>query len=181
MRSENYLVKYIEDEMVLSEIGLAARDCWTDLPAHFSYIELDEFVVMPNHVHGVIIILDNLEEQNITRRRGVQLNAPTNSGYIKFPTRNYHSQISPVKKTLGVIVRTYKAAVTSWCRNNGYEWFQWQRNYYDHIIRNEKSLKNIRKYIATNAQRWKLDKENLLRTGNDDFDQYLISLHRDIT
>ncbi|MBI3787299.1 MAG: hypothetical protein HY276_03490 [Ignavibacteriales bacterium] len=91
------------------------------------------------------------------------------------PTSNYYSQISPTKKTLGVIIRTYKAAVTTWCRNNSYGWFQWQRNYHDHVIRNEKSLNNFRRYIATNPQQWHLDQENLLRTGNDNFDQYLIT------
>lgn len=108
----------INENMVLSKIGFASQNCWTDLPTHFSDIELDEFVVMPNHIHGIVVILDNLKEQNVAKRRGVQLNAPT-SNFQAFnieshiPTNNYYSQISPVKKTLGVIIRTYKVAVTS--------------------------------------------------------------------
>jgi REP element-mobilizing transposase RayT len=65
-----------------------------------------------------------------------------------------------MSKSLGSIIRTYKSAVTHWCRNNGYEHFKWQRNYYERIIRDENELRAIREYIAKNPLKWESDKEN---------------------
>ncbi|MFI5252017.1 MAG: hypothetical protein ACHQQQ_06235 [Bacteroidota bacterium] len=70
------------------------------------------------------------------------------------PTKSF---ISPSKGTLGIIIRTFEAAVTTWCRNNGHEDFAWQRNYYEHIIRSEKDLSVIRNYIIQNPLKWTLD------------------------
>ncbi len=65
--------------------------------------------------------------------------------------------MSPKRGRLGVIVRTFKAAVSTECRRHGIEGFGWQRNYYEHIVRNEESLREIREYIANNPLRWELD------------------------
>jgi len=72
-------------------------------------------------------------------------------------TGNKFSQISPSKGSLGVIIRTFKGAVKKWCNENGFQKFKWQRNYYEHIIRNEKDLYRIRKYISLNPLKWELD------------------------
>jgi putative transposase len=149
----------IDGRMRLGNMGEIAVRCWKDLPKHFGDIELDEFIVMPNHIHGIIIIHDN-------PRRDVQLNIPTG---------NYHSRISPQRGSLGVIIRTYKAAVTTNCRQQGCRDFKWQSRFYDHIIRNEQSLNRVREYISTNAERWPFDKENLLFEGQDSFDHWLNS------
>ena len=122
-----------------------------EIPDHFKHIELDEFVVMPNHIHGIIIINDN--------RRGVRSNAPTEPNNNINP-ENYFSQISPQSGTLGVIIRAYKSSVTRWCRKNNYDQSIWQRNYYEHIIRNDKELYEIRKYIINNPMKWELDNEH---------------------
>ena len=131
-------------------IRIIAERCWLAIPKHFPYVQLDAWVVMPNHVHGVLWIV----------RRGVQLNAPTRG-------------ISPRRGTLSVVVRTYKAAVTTQCRRDGYGYFGWQRNYYEHIVRNEEELNRIREYIFNNPLRWHLDRENPERVGEDDFDRWL--------
>ncbi len=136
----------------LNDIGNIARQCWENIPFHF-HVELDEFIIMPDHMHGIIFILPNddnrrgdphddnrrgVPNQDIRRgvrdqdiRRGVQLNAPTLNAKMNAPTRkdNYYSNISPQKKSLSVIVRTYKAAVTTICRENGFHHFRWQENY----------------------------------------------------
>jgi putative transposase len=75
------------------------------------------------------------------------------------------------------MIRTYKAAVTTWCRKSGFTGFQWQASFYDHIIRSEKSLNRIRSYTATNAERWQLDRENPEKIANDQFDNWLRSAH----
>ncbi len=122
-------------------------------------VELDEHVVMPNHVHGIIVIC---------RRRGVQLNAPMTTNAATRNPDNVFSvispHISPHRNTLAVVVRTYKAAVTTLCRRIGRDDFAWQRNYHEHIIRNEEELNRIRQYIQDNPLRWDADRNNPLRS-----------------
>ena len=124
-------------KMVLSPVGRIVYQCWRDIPKHFDSMKLDIFVVMPNHLHGIIVITKDFS-------RGVQLNAPTVNA------SNFYSSISPKQKTLSIIIRTFKAAVTTHCRKSKHHFFQWQRNYYEHIVRNEDGLKIIREYILNN-------------------------------
>ena len=136
-----------EGIVILSTIGRKADKFWQEISAHHGNTQLDEFIVMPNHVHGIIMISDQ-----DTNCRGVLLNAPDRSAgntthssrgvYLSAPT--HHVGISPRKNTLSVIIRTYNATLTNWCRHNGFGHFKWQRNYYEHIIRNEKELSRIR-------------------------------------
>ncbi len=136
----------IRGRVELSPIGHSASEYWLQIPRHFEAVQLDEFVVMPNHMHGILMITQR-------RSRGVKFNAPTRED-------DYYSCISPRKETLAVIVRTYKSAVSRWCRQNGYGDFRWQRNYYEHVIRSDRDLKEIREYIANNPMRWDMDTEN---------------------
>ena len=109
-------------------------------------VALDEWVVMPNHVHGILVVKAS---------RGVQLNAPTTPDSWR-DQDNPFSVMSPRPGTIGVVIRTYKAAVTARCRKADFD-FQWQRNYYDRIVRNEGDLRRIREYIRTNPQSWLAD------------------------
>ncbi len=152
-----------EGIVILSTIGKKADKFWQEISAHHGNTQLDGFIVMPNHVHGIIMISDQ-----DTNSRGVQLNAPDRSAgnpthssrgvYLNAPT--HHVRISPRKNTLSVIIRTYKSALTNWCRKNGFSNFKLQRNYYEHIIRSEKELSRIREYIQNNPINWELDREN---------------------
>jgi putative transposase len=130
----------------LSAIGEIARECWDEIPKHFPMAELDEYIVMPNHIHGIILLNDHGRD---VQSRDVQLNVPT--------------RLSPRKGTLSVIIRTYKAAVTTECRNQGYHRFHWQPRFYDHIIRDGEDIDRIRNYIITNPTRWFLDENNPTR------------------
>ena len=130
-----------------------AIKCWSELPEHFANIELDEWVLMPNHLHGIVIIGD-------ATRKGVQLNAPTKESSInrsESMRSNHYSEISPKTGSLGVIVRTFKAMVTKISRNSGMDFFEWQRGYFDRIIRNDQELERIRTYIVNNPLQWELD------------------------
>ena len=155
-----------DGKMRLSPIGDIVRKFWLESPKHFHNADLDQFIIMPNHIHGIIVLVgDGIE----VKRRGVQLNAPT---------MNYYSQISPRRNTLSVIARTFKGALTKWCKNNCFEYFRWQRNYYDHIVRNEKELNAIREYIIYNPIKWELDRENpLSKNYNIDFDVYFRGIY----
>jgi REP element-mobilizing transposase RayT len=103
---------------------------WDELPKNFPGIELDAFVVMPNHVHGIVVLKD----------AGAMNRVPT----------------------IGEIVRAYKARCTRDinCLRGAQGQLLWQRNYYEHIIRNEFSLQEIREYIANNPAQWANDHEN---------------------
>ncbi len=123
-----------------------AERCWLEIPEHFPCVQLDEWIIMSNHLHAIVII---------EQRRGVQLNAPTTR-----KTANRYSTISPHRNTLSIIVRTFKAAVTTRCHRAGYSYFAWQRNYYEHVIRNEDDLNEIRQYILDNPVKWDVDENN---------------------
>lgn len=113
--------------------------CWNDLPDHYPNVELDEFVVMPNHVHGIIVILDD----TVGATRASPLQGKRNG--------------------LGDIVGSFKSAVTKRINeiNNTPGTPVWQRGYYDHIIHDDRSLTRIHEYIAHNPRRWAPDKQNL--------------------
>ncbi len=143
-----FLGKVEDGKVALSIAGRIAQECWEQIPEHFPNVELDYFVIMPNHIHGVIIINEKKEIQD---SRDVKFNVPTK--------KEYFSQISPKKNSLSTIVRTFKAAVTRECKRKGYNRFCWQSSFYDRIIRNEKELFEIRKYIEYNPLKWEFEKE----------------------
>jgi len=135
------LGKMNNTEVQLSSVGKIAIKFWLEIPKHFDHVQLDEFVLMPNHIHGIIII----------REVGVQ-------NFEPLQKRNRFQKITP--RSIGSIIRAYKSSVKHWCKENDYESFKWQRNYYEHVIRNEDDLRRIREYIVNNPLIWELDSEN---------------------
>ena len=143
--------KIVNGKMVLSEIGEIVQRYWYEIPDHFDNVQLDEFVVMPNHFHGIVIICDS-------RRRDVACNVSTMACNVS--TGNIMSRISPRSNSLSAIIRSFKSAVSNWCHKNGFEFFQWQSRFYERIIRNEKELNFVREYIANNPLKWDVDRNN---------------------
>lgn len=141
------LGKIINGKIRLSKIGEIINKYWLEIPQHFENILLDEWIIMPNHFHGIVVI----ENDHNVPCRGVARNAPTNK----------MSLISPRHGALSTIIRSFKSAVTNQCHKNGYEYFGWQRNYYEHIIQNEFELNKKREYIINNPLKWELDENNL--------------------
>ncbi|HEY9851865.1 MAG TPA: transposase [Leptolyngbyaceae cyanobacterium] len=144
--------KIINGIMQLNIAGATVEAVWHNLPHHFSFIELDAFVIMPNHVHGIIAIG---EPQN-------------NIANNQLLTNQTDSQ-PPVPKgttpgSLGSILQNFKSVstrrVNRFTRNSG---TIWQRNYYEEIIRNEQAYNNIRRYIIENPLNWENDEENLTK------------------
>jgi REP element-mobilizing transposase RayT len=123
-------------KLVLNKFGILAKDEWIRTKEIRQNIDLDYYIIMPNHIHGIIII----------ESRGVMHYATTNE--FKSPSQ-----------TLGSIIRGFKSTVTK--RINRMRSTHgnpiWQRNYYDHIIRNEQDLFRIRKYIQLNPLKWEID------------------------
>jgi len=139
-------------KMELSEIGKIAQKCWEEIPLHFPDAESDEFIVMPNHIHGIIIIKNSSTVGN-KNFCSIPDNAESN---------NYCSAQWQTKwaRSLSSIMRGLKIGVTKWCRNNYFSQFAWQKSYYDHIIRDEESLQKIREYIINNPSQWEQDRNN---------------------
>ncbi len=133
----------VDGEIRLSEMGHMVRDKWKKTQQIRSEIELDQFVIMPNHFHAIIWIHDG---------RGTARRAPTGE-----PT--YEQFGKPVAGSIPTIVRAFKSAVTRQINfhRNTPGMPVWQRNYYEHIIRNEAELNAVRDYIANNPQQWALD------------------------
>ena len=140
------LGEIVNDEMVLSDSGRIVAQEWERTGALRSCATLDEFVVMPNHVHGIIMITDGGSSSV-----GAQRAAPLPPDAIP------RNDVQP--RSLGAIVRGFKSAVTK--RINALRGTPfWQRGYYEHIIRNDRELRAIRQYIADNLLKWALDSEN---------------------
>jgi putative transposase len=157
----------VKEAMVENEYGEVARTCWEEIPHHFQRAELDVFVVMPNHVHGILIIADKIRTSPTSV--GAQHAAPLS-------WRASRPNVSP--GSLGAIIRSFKSATTKRINNLRATPYvpPWQRGYYEHVIRNEDDLRRIREYILTNPLRWELDRENPARQGEDEFDRWLASL-----
>lgn len=128
----------VDEKVVLSEEGKIVKKCWLEIPDHFDNVFLDEFVIMPNHVHGIVIIKQNFV---------------TNVGDADLRPLQDRS-----KMLLSKVIHGYKSSVTRIIRKqlNNCE-FQWQRSFYDHVIRNEKGLEKIREYIQSNPLNWEMD------------------------
>ncbi len=132
----------ISHVMSLSDAGKIANECWLEIPKHFPNTVLHEHIVMPNHVHGIIELVN---EANI----GVENFQPLHE-------RNEFQKMIP--RSIGSIVKGFKIGVTKWFRTNTDVETVWQRNYYEHIIRNEQSYQTISEYIINNPAKWNDDK-----------------------
>ncbi|MBX9256558.1 transposase [Desmonostoc muscorum CCALA 125] len=158
----HFLGDVITGNVQLSTIGEIAQQFWAEIPNHFAYIYTDAYVVMPNHVHGIIAI-DRPQNVETLRPQNVETLRPQNVETLQCNVstqRQFMSDISPKAGSLGAIVRSYKSAVTRWCRKNGFEDFAWQERFYEHIIRADGSLDRIREYIINNPTKWDKDKNN---------------------
>ncbi len=134
-------------EMILNKTGNIAENYWVGIADHFDNVELDEFIVMPNHIHGIIGIIGDK-----TVGRDVACNVSTSDRM---------SNISPKPKSLSTIIRSYKSAVTRSIRKHHNSHFAWQPRFYDHVIRNNHALKNIQTYIQKNPENWEKDQSLL--------------------
>ena len=161
---EWYFGDCVNGNMEYSNIGAMANVFWREIPKHFPSVDLDEYVIMPNHVHGIIVINKPAPANAAVN---ASADAPANATVNAFvETRHGASlprgtrQFGPLqKKSLSLIINQYKGAVKNYCNKNNID-FMWQAGFYDHIIRDEKSLMNIREYIRNNPMKWDLDRNN---------------------
>ena len=171
----------VDERMIPSDSGNVVSEAWNEAARRFPSVELDAFVVMPNHVHGIIFLVGaELAEPtaNYPNDVGAGLALPGTIAPPSPPTG-----AASGAPTLGDVVRVFKSIsaieVNRVLSRSGQP--LWQRNYYDHVIRDEASLLRIREYIATNPLRWQLDRENPDRIGEDDFDRWLDTVDKQST
>ncbi len=130
----------------LNDFGSVVCECWEAIPRHFPNATVDAFVVMPNHVHGVLVI-------NETAHVGATHASPLHAPPLPH---------GPKRQSIGAIIGSFKSAVTK--RINVLRAMPgapvWQRNYYEHIVRNEREWHAIRRYIQNNPVQWALDRDH---------------------
>jgi putative transposase len=160
----------VEGNIVLNRFGQIAKTQWERLPRRFHHIELGEFVVMPNHIHGIIYIVDG-RGTAVGGRGTAELGeafdyesirrAPTGDETTRHaPTTEQFGK--PIPGSIPTIIRSYKSAValrvnlSRQTRDNPV----WQRNYYEHVIRNQADYERIAGYILDNPVNWNQDDEN---------------------
>ncbi|EKD83365.1 MAG: hypothetical protein ACD_39C00726G0004 [uncultured bacterium] len=150
---QNLFGEIVSDRMELNDAGFFARQCWQEIPKHFLGVTLDEFVVMPNHVHGIIVINN---ETIVGKSVGVQHVEPLRNNEPRRISNFQHV----IPGSLGAIVRGFKSAVTRWFHVNTRIKTVWQRNFYDHVVRDDPELSRIRLYIRQNPAKWEFDRLN---------------------
>ena len=132
-----YHKEFIENaEVKLSEIGNMARKYWQEIPKHFPFVNLEEFVIMPNHVHGIL---------NFEKRENIESD------------NEYKNKFGSQSKNLSSVIRGFKIGVTKYSRQNKIIQTVWQPRFHDRIIRNKDELNKISDYILFNQQNWKND------------------------
>jgi len=175
----------MDGRMRLNATGDLVQVCWEWLEQQYRYVELDEYVIMPNHVHGIIILTDLVtsdgsrtvtdasdfmtlggsrtapREDDIDSCRGASRSSPT-LDYIR-------------RKPLGRIIGAFKTVSTKRINelSNSSAGRIWQRGFFEHVIRGERDLTRIREYISTNPRRWHLDRDNPEQAGVDSLDKWL--------
>ncbi len=179
----HYFGEIENDKMILSPIGVIADLMWYEIKNHTKNVELGEFVVMPNHIHA-ILILNNNESTNglgyesvdavgavdavddVETRHALSLQSPKSDQSPKSVPSAENENEKTIgqkrfqnqgKNTISSIVGSYKSAVTKHAKRLGFE-FAWQTRFHDHIIRDAQSFENIQNYIANNPTNWGNDK-----------------------
>jgi putative transposase len=142
------------DEMKMNALGRTANQCWLEIPKHFVNVRLISHIVMPNHIHGLIVI-------DSRARHAVPLQGIGCAEAFQ----------CPVVGSVPTIIRSFKSATSKriheLLRNT--EWQVWQRNYYESRIRNQREGRNAHRYILENPANWRHDRHNPLATDVEAF------------
>ena len=152
-KKESLFGKIDDYSMQLNSFGKIVQGCWDQIPGKYKNIKLGDFVIMPNHIHGIIWIVGAIHESPETKQTIHK--SPCKNGVI----RELPLRVERRKMLLSKIIGRFKmnsSKLINNIRNSAGEHI-WQRGYYDHIIRNDKDLNNTKQYIQTNPQNWQTD------------------------
>ncbi len=158
---EHFFGEIIDNNMQINDVGQLAEKFWCEIPNHFSFVKLGNFVVMPNHTHGILII-DKIESVDIVKSK----NIINNRNSVETPKLDVSTAIPNSNKnggknekwqsnTIGSIINQYKRIVTIHARKINSD-FAWQSRFHDHIIRDSASFERVKTYIECNPENWQL-------------------------
>ena len=139
---QTVLGKICQNEVILSDIGNKAKEYWLEIPLHFPHVKLDEFIIMPNHIHGLLIL-------------DYSTHSPDHDRIYHKVNKNQFSH--SVKNSISVIINQYKSSLKRWCNQNGFDLFNLQGRFYDQILRDDTALEKTRAYILNNPKNWMND------------------------
>ncbi len=144
----------ISDGLQVNHKGEIVQEMWDSLPTRFPGTELDAFIVMPNHIHGIIVRTQHIDSDSENNKNNRDHKPEALMSKLEIYRKSSHRY-----QTLYEMVRTFKAVASYHLRRTGNTPdFRWQREYYDHIIRNAHELDTIRNYILNNPSKWQQDK-----------------------
>lgn len=149
------LGEFVDGSVILSPEGLIVEEEWRRTPTVRPDVDLDEFVVMPNHVHGIVVLAGD---------------------HKKTSHRDVSTKPILQAQSLGAMIGQCKSICTKRIRGAGFPQFSWQARFYEHIIRDERSLENIQQYIENNPAKWELDENN-----PKNFDTSKKTFHRNVS
>jgi REP element-mobilizing transposase RayT len=168
----------------LSEIGCMVQKVWNELPSNYEGVETDAFVVMPNHIHGIVVLVG--AGPRACPKPSVRVGADSHvrpdlaahvgaDSHVRPESTAGEGQARGPAPTVPMVVQRFKSFTTHLHGGT-----LWQRNYFEHIVRGDRDLDHIREYIATNPVRWTLDSENPERQGDDEFDRWIRSFNSSV-
>lgn len=214
----SYLGNIVDGITISYPISDIIQEIWQEIPEKFQGVDLDTFIIMPNHVHGIVIInkecrdmIQKVRRNNTENIRGrlihqIRIKDYINDSKVSFinqipannftkdnkvdlinrtPTKNQAftraknwNLMQDSKRTVGKIIRYFKAKTAKIVHDKFFPSFQWQRNYYEHMVRSARELDSIREYIINNPIKWALDRENRLsKNFNMDLSNYFKEIY----
>jgi len=158
VKREHFFGEINDRVMCLSDIGIIADNFCREIPNHFQFVTVDEFVIMPNHVHCIIVI-DRPTIESVLVETLVPVETLHATSLQEPISVKSSMPVSPKPGSLSTIIRSYKSIVTKHARRIRFD-FAWQTRFYDHVIRDDESFDNICNYIKNNPINWADDEFN---------------------
>lgn len=142
---EHYFWEIVDGEMMLNDYGKIVQKCFWDINNHYQNVELDIYVIMPNHLHCIIILKNNT----------------VGNEYFRSESNNRNENIHFLQANISNIIKWFKIWITKEIRNNYKDFtFAWQKSFFDVIIKNDEQLEKSREYILNNPLQWEFDTNN---------------------
>ncbi|MDZ4749227.1 MAG: transposase [Saprospiraceae bacterium] len=142
---ENLFGAISKNHMYLNDAGRVVLNCWLEIPKHYPHVKLHDFIIMPNHIHGIFEIEENQNYHEKPQPSQSMFNQP----------KHRYQHIIP--GSLGSIIRGFEIGVTKWFRTHTDIHTVWQRNFHDTIIRSKWTIRIISRYIINNPKNWNND------------------------
>ncbi len=147
-------------QVILSEVGKIASQYWLQIHDHFQHVKVDEFIIMPNHLHGLLIVdydcFRKDQKVELINKSYPDKDSVKDNNLISTPahSKTCNTFSHPVKNSISVIINQYKSSVKRWCNKNEFGTFKWQPKFYDRILYGEKAIDTVREYIHNNPRNW---------------------------